>query len=226
MTKPKPIHLRLVAFPVFRSTMIGKRFGRWTVIGLWDETRKKGAKPFIRCQCDCGKVKRVDALTVRKGKSTSCGCFRAEVTSVRSATHRMTGTPEHQCWRNMLNRCTNPKVKLYPHYGGRGIEVCERWREFEHFYADMGPRPTPKSQIDRRENNGNYTKVNCRWTGRVVNSRNKQKSLWYVFEGKKQHLLDICAKRGIRYHTVWQRLRVFSQTLGTALTPVKPRKSA
>lgn len=76
----------------------------------------------------------------------------------------MTEFLEYKTWENMIQRCTNPKASKYHLYGGRGITVCERWRKFENFFADMGRRPTAEHSIDRfPNNNGNYEPGNCRW---------------------------------------------------------------
>src|SRR5678816_2973212 len=87
--------------------------------------------------------------------------------------HGMHGTPEYNSWEHMIGRCTRPSYEFYHRYGGRGITVCERWRRFENFYADVGPRPSPKHSIDRFPNrNGNYEPGNVRWANPVEQGRN------------------------------------------------------
>ena len=81
--------------------------------------------------------------------------------------HGKSGSPEHQAWKHINQRCYNAKVQHYQHYGGRGIKVCDRWRGingFINFYEDMGDKPTPKYSIDRINNDGDYEPSNCRWS--------------------------------------------------------------
>lgn len=88
--------------------------------------------------------------------------------------HWKHNTPEYRIWADIKSRCFNHKRKCFHSYGGRGITICDRWKNsFIDFYDDMGPRPDYKSQIDRIDNDGNYEPGNCRWTTRTVNARNK-----------------------------------------------------
>ena len=78
--------------------------------------------------------------------------------------HGMDRTPEHRAWVSMKQRCNNPKKKEYPHYGGRGIKVCDEWmHSFAAFYRHVGDRPTGKHSIDRIDVNGGYEPGNVRW---------------------------------------------------------------
>lgn len=92
--------------------------------------------------------------------------------------HGLSKSDEYMVWRNMLKRCYNKKTKDYKYYGGRGIEVCERWRNsFIAFLGDIGPRPTCYFSIDRMNNNGNYEPGNVRWATQSEQNLNQQKSM-------------------------------------------------
>ena len=109
------------------------------------------------------------------GESTSCGCFhRDKVTK-----HGLSKTRTYRAWRNMMDRCYNPRVEAYPHYGGREppeapITVCERYHVLENFFSDMGEAPPGKS-LDRIDNNGNYEPGNLQWAPASVQNGNKRR---------------------------------------------------
>ncbi len=107
--------------------------------------------------------------------------------------HNKSNSPEHQAWLNMKARCYNKKNPRFNHYGGRGIEVCDRWRRsFTSFYKDMGDRPTPKHSIDRIDNNGNYEPANCRWATNSQQNYNKQLSA-----------RNKSGRKGVRYYKAY-----------------------
>ena len=90
-----------------------------------------------------------------------------------ASTHKLEGNS----WRAMRQRCDDPKYWAYNHYGGRGIKYCERWKSFANFFADMGPKPTPKHSLDRIDNNGDYCPENCRWADQKTQVANSSKKL-------------------------------------------------
>ena len=121
----------------------------------------------------------------------------------------MTHSPEFKIWQGMGQRCHNPRDIGFPNYGGRGIEVCVRWREsFEAFFADMGPRPSPKHTIDRVDNNGPYSPENCRWTTMQQQQRNKRDNVIAVSGvARRMCVMEAAQVAGILPNTVYERLR-------------------
>jgi hypothetical protein len=143
--------------------LTGQRFGRLTATARAADRRAN----YWRCACDCGNESVVRGVLLRNGNTQSCGCYSKEVSAAigrNNATHGKRHVPEYAIWNQIKQRCRNPNATRFSDYGGRGINVCERWAEsFEAFYADMGPRPSSKHSIDRTNNDGNYEPGNCRW---------------------------------------------------------------
>lgn len=108
----------------------------------------------------------------------------------------------------MLTRCTNPKDHKYPLYGGRGIQVCWRWLNFENFYADMGARPA-RTTLGRLDNDGDYEPSNCEWQTAVIQGRNKSNTALFLFNGKLATVTEHCERIGLNPSTVRSRIYTY-----------------
>ena len=119
--------------------------------------------------------------------------------------HGLCYHPLYGRWRGMVQRCTDPNYKAYKHYGGRGIKVCERWREFPNFLADMG-MPKRGESLDRIDPNGHYEPGNCRWVSQKEQMRNTRHNWRVTFNGKTQCLQDWAKELGLCAETLKYRL--------------------
>lgn len=114
--------------------------------------------------------------------------------------------PEYAAWASMKSRCSDSKVQCWDHYGGRGIKVCDEWRTYEQFLADMGRRPSPKHSLERVDNDGDYAPGNCRWANRIEQARNKRSNRLLKHNGQVRCVAEWCELLGLKEGTVHARL--------------------
>lgn len=160
-----------------RNDISGKRFGRLVALSPLPKSNKK-RNIVWSCVCDCGESISVSSSQLVSGKTKSCGCLQKESIIKESTKHGHSrsgcASPTYVSWSSMLTRCTNPKSSNFKHYGGRGILVCDRWKSFENFLADMGERPDGMS-IDRIDVDGNYEPSNCKWSNQSEQAKNQRR---------------------------------------------------
>ncbi len=156
---------------VRHGDLSGRVFGRLTVVMIASRMAL-GAKWL--CVCSCGNLTIVAQRYLIDQTTQSCGCLHREALSNMRRTHGQSNNPLYAVRKMMIQRCHNPKNKRYPEWGGRGISVCQRWRDsVEAFLFDVGERP-PGCSLDRIDNDGNYEPSNVRWATATEQSRNRR----------------------------------------------------
>ena len=191
-------------------------FGRWTAIG---PAIKRGRTIYWFCQCECGTKKFVTLQSLRNGGSRSCGCLKKDEPHIKhGAARNARHGPGYNVWRSMKRRCLNKKNSEYHLYGGRGIMICARWIDsYSNFIADMGPRPSPTHSIDRINNNGHYTPLNCRWATRTEQNRNRRNTRMIEVGGKTLPLAEACERYGVPYQLAFTRIHYRKWPVAKAL---------
>ena len=188
--------------------LVGLRVNFLTVL----ERTEKRAGPSVlwRCRCICGRDDvLVRAYLLKSGRIKSCGCKTKEILRAARSTHGLSRNPDTRptfmVWRHMRERCEKPKHKSFANYGGRGISVCERWRDFGAFFNDMGPVP-PGGTIERIDNEGNYEPGNCRWATAKEQANNRRSNRLVTFMGETKTLMQWAESAGLSFDTFDRRL--------------------
>lgn len=193
----------------YPSDIRGLRSGR--LVAVCPTTRKAGHSIMWECLCDCGQRTIVRSDHVRGGRTKSCGCLQREMADSigqRSLKHgharRKRHRSEYERWTAARQRCFNPNNPRYRDYGGRGITMCERWRnDFQAFFDDMGACP-PGLTLERKDNDGHYEPTNCIWASVAEQNRNKRKHIVII--------IDLSANDTHEYTITDTELREYRQT--------------
>lgn len=195
-----------------------QRFGRWLVVCHTGYKQRSDYRENLWCCiCDCG-VKRILSSRILLHKtrnSRSCGCARSDAQRLNPSrrTHGLSSNHRlYHVWKTMRQRCSNPKSKKYPRYGGRGIRVCERWDDFSLFIDDVGDSYREGLTLDRINNDGDYEPCNVRWSDVVTQANNRYGKLIIDTDGYTLEQL-------INWHTV-PKLRSYLETIYK--TPLSP----
>jgi hypothetical protein len=194
------------------QTKAGDKFGYLTVLAVG---QIPGTHQYYSvCQCDCGsEPKRIKSASMVAGITQSCGCYQKE----QSTTHGLSKNPHYKRWGNMMDRCFNPECHSYADYGGRGITVCEAWRDPAVFISQLPEGFKPGDQLDRINNNGNYEPGNVRWATPKVNSGNRRSCHVLEYKGEALTMTEWSKRTGLVLQTIWERIVVHNWTIERAL---------
>ena len=194
--------------PSFKD-LTGKRFGKLVVVEKAERPKNMVSKgTYWRCLCDCGneRIAHVSSLNTVK----SCGCDK------KTRKHGLSRGKDHKHtrlygrWSNIKDRCCNPNSKDYERYGGRGIKICDEWKnDFLAFYNwSMNNGYSDELQIDREDNSKGYSPENCRWVTTKQNSNNRRSSIKVSIWGCEKSLLELSEEFNVPYQTLWKHFKI------------------
>jgi len=183
---------------------------------LKKHTRKSDSGSYYGLfKCVCGNKKEILLKNVASGSTVSCGCHHKKVSAtmcrkrnIDNTDHGLSNSNIYKAYNNMMQRCYNIKNNCYIYYGGRGIRVCDRWKEsFVMFMIDMGDKPDIKHTLERVDVNKNYTPSNCIWATMKKQANNKRNTIRITIDGKTKSLKEWCVLKNTIYTTAYSRHR-------------------
>lgn len=183
------------------------------------------AKGKWRCRCRCGRTTYAGATEFKRGVAKSCGCWRKVKGHSPLFRHGHAGrdaSPTYRVWSKLRGRCVNPTDPAWKDYGGRGITICDRWRDsFESFLDDMGERPDGLT-IERVDNNRGYEPGNCVWADRKAQARNRRSNRVVEWRGESLPVAAWAERTGLSSGVIISRLNRgwdVERVLGEAAAP-------
>ncbi len=166
----------------------GQRFGRLVIVKEVEHHKMPSGRyrRMFLCKCDCGNEVTCSLANLTSGNTSSCGCLKRETASNNNSTHRQSKTRLYRCWQHMKHRCYREDNENYSYYGGRGIIMCDEWKDsyenFSKWAIDNGYKDN--LTIDRIDCDGNYEPSNCRWITQKEQTRNTRRNTFVYLEGK------------------------------------------
>jgi hypothetical protein len=189
--------------------LTGERFGRLTVVKRGKTAKRKnnrGTLTYWVCQCDCGSTREVLNSDLKKGSTTSCGCYQRQRSREANITHGLSDSRLYNIWTHMKERCANPNVSCFDRYGGVGISVCEEWltsfETFRNWSLENGYRND--LTIDRIDGAKGYNPYNCRWATVEEQNNNKKNNIIVEYNGRQMTLGQLSKTSGVDYHKLWR----------------------
>lgn len=198
----------------------GKKIGRLSPIEIDTEATISHSQIHWRCQCDCGGETSVNVFNLAKQSTLSCGCIHREQLTERNSKHGMAGSKIYTLWQAMLQRCYYEKHEYYHLYGGKGITVCNEWREdFQAFFDwSMSNGYEDGLSLDRIDGNDDYKPSNCRWVTAQAQANNTSRNHYIEYQGEKLTLAEAARKYNIPYHTLKARVNALHWPVELAIT--------
>lgn len=210
----------------------GQKFDLLTVVEFSHRESSNGRyRYYWKCKCECGKevIRRADGLKDKGVKS--CGCYREKILKQHNfkinnprKSHGMTNTRLYKIYSKIKERCYYEKYPEYYLYGGRGIRMCDEWKEdFMNFYNwSMSHGYKDDLSIDRKDFNGNYDPSNCRWADNITQANNKRNNIKLTYNGETHTLPEWARKLNLPYSTLADR-RKKGKSVEEILNPIKKR---
>ena len=195
--------------------LTGQTFGKLTVLGrapnIIGGVAKKRSRRAYYCRCECGAEKIIVGDSLKSGHTKSCGCDVARRISESRKTHGESKAPLYGIWSAIKRRCYNTHAVEYPWYGGRGIEMCDEWRNsyeaFRNWSLGKGYKPNGhECTIDRIDTNGNYCPENCRWVDSVAQANNRRSNHLLTYNGETHNVTEWSNLVGIPMKTLSSRI--------------------
>lgn len=198
--------------------MTGMRFGRLTVLER-GERKGKYTGAFWKCKCDCGTIVVVQGASLRKGESKSCGCFRLEKIR-KSPEEKNTGTRLYAIWQGIKRRTLTKTNPRYADYGGRGITICDEWKDDFEAFRDWALANGYRDDlsIDRKDVNGNYEPSNCHWATDLEQGNNTRRNRRIEYNGEVHTLTEWAKIKGMKLTTLSARINTYKWPIEKALT--------
>lgn len=188
----------------YKKDLTSQHFGRLTVLEFVPNEKRKS---YWLCQCDCGKRVVVGLAELKTGDTVSCGCKKIEQAGLNGVKHRLTGHRIYTIWRDMKSRCYNVNDRCYKSYGGRGIMICEEWKNsVKSFYEwSINNGYNDELTIDRIDTDGDYEPNNCRWISNLEQQRNKRNTVFVEYNGTPLNISKAAELVGIKKETLRRR---------------------